>query len=256
VCFSPDGKRLAGAGDDKTVKVWEMTGDREPLTLTGHTARVTAVVFLPEDRVASASIDGTLRVWDLAKGQSIHTFGPYAHGLTDLALSADGRRLAFLSVDFKLRMWDTVDGGEPVGLDESQQCRSVAFGPDGRLATGMFDGSVHLWDAQLSKKTLVIRGHTGLVQCVAFSPDGSRLASGGEDHTVKVWDGQSGLEALTLKGHTALVNSVAFSPDGRRLASASRDGTVRIYDAPREIHEARNVRWAVLESALKGMAPK
>jgi WD40 repeat protein len=75
-----------------------------------------------------------------------------------------------------------------------------------------------------------LEGHSGWVNSVVFSPDGSKLASGSHDHTVRVWDVATGQVKHTLKGHSGLVNSVAFSRDGSKLASGSLDCTVRVWD--------------------------
>ena len=100
-----------------------------------------------------------------------------------------------------------------------------------------------VWDAATGQETLTLtlKGHTGDVRSVAFSPDGKRLASGGgsllvmsiygkteasASEEVKVWGAATGQETLTLTGHTSWVQSVAFSPDSRRLASGGGDGTV------------------------------
>ena len=85
-----------------------------------------------------------------------------------------------------------------------------------------------VWDAGTGQETLTLKGHTGWVRSVAFSPDGKRLASAScRYRTVKVWDAATGQEILTLKGHTGFVLSVAFSPDGKRLASAGGESTSR-----------------------------
>jgi WD40 repeat protein/serine/threonine protein kinase len=89
----------------------------------------------------------------------------------------------------------------------------------------------YFWSNKLQRGHCTLKGHTGWVQGVAFSPDGRRLASGSRDGTVKVWDAQTGQEIRTLKDHTGTVYRVAYSPDGRRLASASADGTVKVWDA-------------------------
>ncbi len=88
----------------------------------------------------------------------------------------------------------------------------------------------HYWQRKVNSGHATFSGHTGAVNGVAFSADGSRLASASSDGTVKVWETATGHETLTLNGHTATVNSVAFSPDGSRLASASRDTTVKVWD--------------------------
>src|SRR5262249_35025557 len=95
----------------------------------------------------------------------------------------------------------------------------------------------YYWNRQFQRGHITLKGHTGVVLSVAFSPDGKRLVSGSEDQTVKVWDAHTGQQPLTLKGHTSWVNSVAFSPDGTRIASGSWDhlhktpGEVKVWDA-------------------------
>ena len=86
-----------------------------------------------------------------------------------------------------------------------------------------------MWDAANGHELLTLKGHTGYVLSVAWSPDDKRLATAGLDRTAKVWDAADGRELFTLKGHTGIVNSAAWSPDGKRLATASDDQTVQIY---------------------------
>src|SRR5258706_535613 len=84
-------------------------------------------------------------------------------------------------------------------------------------------------ESMAGREFLTLKGHSGLVLGVTFSPDGKRLASGGQDQTVKIWDTTTGQMALSLPGHTNMVWSVAFSPDGKHLASGSVDRTAKIW---------------------------
>jgi WD40 repeat protein/serine/threonine protein kinase len=271
VAFSPDGKHLATASADQSVKVWDAASGQETLTLKGHTKEVLSVAFSPDGkRLASGSWDGTVKVWDAATGQETLSLQGHTAEVYSVAFSPDGNRLASASYDRTVRIWDAQTGQETLSLKgHSDQVKSVTFSRDGqRLASASRDGTVKVWDAGTGLETLslkgasaavafspdgtrlaggddtvqvweaatgqetfTLRGHTGALTSVAFSPDSKRLASASQDHTVKVWDTATGQETLSLKGHTGLVSSVAFSPDGKRLASASHDRTVRVWDA-------------------------
>ena len=108
--------------------------------------------------------------------------------------------------------------------------RSVAFHPNSvAFASGHGDGLVRLW-ASANQSAVILRGHTGVVNSVAFSPTGQWLATASDDTSIRVWDVSNGTERFILAGHSAPVRDVAFSPDGTLLASASEDRSVRLWD--------------------------
>ena len=242
VAFSPDGRTLASASQDHTLKLLDATSGRELRTLTGHTGPVTSVAFSPDGRTLASGGDywgaSELKVWDAASGKQLrtftgHTFGRMAASINSVALSPDGRTLASASCDRTIKLWDRASGRELRTLTGHTECvESVAFSPDGRtLASASRDHTLKLWDATSGRELRTLTGHTDYVLSVAFSPDGRRLASASVDHTLKLWDAAGGRELRTLTGHAGGVTSVAFSPDGRTLASASVDHTLRLWDA-------------------------
>lgn len=109
--------------------------------------------------------------------------------------------------------------------------RSLAWSPDsGRIVSGGYDSTVHMWDAATATLIFTYHEHLDPVVTVAWSPDGHSIASGSLDHTVHIWNVVTGRNIHIYRGHASFVWSVTWSPDGRRIASASEDGTVQIWD--------------------------
>jgi WD40 repeat protein len=233
VAWSPDGKRLAAASHDRTVKVWDVATGREQATLDAHRRWVNCVTWSPDGkRLASASSDRTVKLWDAATGKEQTTLHGHTNDVQCVAWSPDGKRLASASHDQTVKLWDADTGQEQATLrGHSHHVHCVAWSADGkRLATASLDRTVKLWDAVTGQEQATFRGHSDYVSGVAWSADGRRLASASSDGTVRLWETATGLEQLVLHGEGKDISSVVWSPDGRWLASAHKDATVLVWD--------------------------
>jgi WD40 repeat protein/serine/threonine protein kinase len=236
VAYSPDGRQLASAGSDHTVRVWNLATRKEERSIRGHTAEVVAVAFAPDGRtVASASSDTTVRIWEVATGRELRTFHGHEAAVLAVAYSPDGHALASSGVDRTVRIWDTASGIERNTLrGHVAEVRTVAYSPDGRTlasGSGSPDRSVRIWDVATGRELRSLRGHNAGIRCLAFSPDGGSLASASTDLSLRLWNPNTGEVIHTLSGHGDWVLGVAYTADGRTLASASADQTVRLWKA-------------------------
>lgn len=232
--YSPDGRFIVSASDDRSLKIWDALTGRALCTLSGHTNWVRGCAYSSDGRwIVSASSDCTLKIWDATSGRFMRNLLGHTQPVNACAVRPGGRTIVSASEDKLLKIWDVDTGLEIRTLSgHTQPVNACAVSPDGAwILSGSSDATLILWEAATGKQVRVFQGHVLPIAGCAYSPDGRYVVSASYDKRIKVWDVATGRVRLILSEHTGRINACAYGPNGRTIVSAASDNTVRIWDA-------------------------
>lgn len=240
IAYNPNGKILVSGSYDNTVKLWNLTKNKEIRTFKGHSAWVAAVAITPNNKnLVSSSYDNTIKLWNMVNGQQIRTFKGHSDSVGALLVTKDGKTIISGSFDRTIKLWN-LDNGEEIRTltGHSLKVSSIAISPDNKiLVSGSDDRTIKIWNLVTGELIRTLEAHKDKVSSVAITPDGKTLVSGSHDRSIKLWNLSTGEEIRTFaldrdsgsKGHSKWVSSLAISPDSNILASGSGDRTIKLW---------------------------
>ena len=233
--MSHDCNTFVTASNDKTIKLWDLKTETLIKTLTGHKRGIGSVRFSPDGKyLATASTDRTVKVWNTESGFIKFDFTDPKHSFGSVRFSPDKKILAAGGGSGKkIKIWNLADGSlqKIIQDDPVNPCiiGSINFSPDSKqIVAACRTQKAQLWDVNTGNALFPLKGHSGGVMSVDFSPDGKLLAATSEDK-VKLWQ-RDGTLLITLKADREEFTSISFSPDGKNLLSGTNRGTIIVRD--------------------------
>jgi WD40 repeat protein len=250
--FSPDGKTLASAtggldGEKRllpgNITLWDTATGKKRAVLEGHTAWILKISCSPDGKtLASASEDGTVKLWNMETGKEIATFkgGETIRWFSFVVFTQDGKTVVAASGGSKLqkdevRKWDVETGKLKGILSEIWIGQVQTVSSEGKLAALAVSNEINLWDLETTKLKSTLKGHSTSVSYMAFLAGGKRLVSVDAFGSVKVWDLETNTEKFRFRLKTPLgLEPMALSPDGKIVATGSvlMNGEVKLWTVP------------------------
>jgi WD40 repeat protein len=232
VTYAPDGGRVAVAGWNGVVEIWDATAMQVARRITSADPQnLNDLAFSPDGRWLAAAGGTSVLVWDASTGALLFRLEGHDERVWSVAFSPDGRLLATGSADRTIRLWTLAERRVRTILrGHASSVNAVRFSADGtRLVSAGADSTARVWKVDEGSAIGVLE-HAAAVDDAIFTADGRRIVTAGWEAALSVWDASTRKRLRQMDGHTSLVLALAIARDGRTLASAGIDGTVRLWD--------------------------
>ncbi|KAF4667001.1 Guanine nucleotide-binding protein subunit beta-2-like 1 [Perkinsus olseni] len=234
-----DPKMVVSGSRDKKIMIWELTNDSESAgfprrSLTGHNQAVSDVTLSSDAQYClSGSWDKTLRLWDVSSGKTVQTFVGHTSDVFSVAFSPDNRQIVSAGRDKSIKIWNAMGECRHTIVDDQHTdwVSCVRFSPSAKqplIVSCGWDKLVKVWSLDNGKLRINLAGHTGVLNNVTISPDGSLCASGGKDGVAMLWDVNEGKHLYSLDANSS-INALCFSPKNYWLCAAT-DAGVKVWD--------------------------
>ena len=239
VSLSPDGSRAAAGGDGPTIVVWDVKTQRTAFVLdTGARSATCVLGFAPDGRRLAAGLrDNSIRLWELPEAHEsaatdLWPVTGHRGGVTAIAVSEDGNRVATAGSDGPITLRDALTGAEVKTFGATgNTAGSLAFTRDGkRLIAGGWDNAIRVYEVPGGREVRPILGHSSRVLHVECLPDGKRFLSASYDGAVKLWDLDGSHPLRTIDADAETLHATLGDPAGRTVYTGGRDGRVKRWD--------------------------